>query len=98
MRGARALDGEEAFWKARLGNTAAWLTNAEAHRRDRNQKEGRRSFRQPSSAPSGYFFPLPIWNIFVPQVAHVPLIAGLPFFMVTAVGSFISVFALHFTQ
>jgi hypothetical protein len=46
----------------------------------------------------GYFLPLPIWNIFVPQVPQVPLVAGLPFFIVTAVGSFISLFALHLTQ
>ena len=31
---------------------------------------------------TNYFFPLPIWNIFVPQSAHVPLMAGLPFFIV----------------
>lgn len=40
----------------------------------------------------------PILNIFVPQWEQVPEVAGLPFFMVTAVGSFISFFALHLTQ
>ena len=45
-----------------------------------------------------YFFGLPIWNIFVPHSVQVPLIAGLPFFIVTSVGSFISRLALHFTQ
>jgi len=41
---------------------------------------------------------LPIRNIFVPQVGHTPWVAGLPFFMVTALGFFISFLALHFTQ
>jgi hypothetical protein len=41
---------------------------------------------------------LPILNIFVPQVEHVPVVAGLPFFIVMAVGLFISFFALHLTQ
>jgi hypothetical protein len=45
--------------------------------------------------PSAY---LPILNIFVPQVAHVPVVAGLPFFIVIAVGFFISCFDLHLTQ
>jgi len=40
----------------------------------------------------------PILNIFVPQWEHVPDVAGLPFFMVTAVASFISLLALHLTQ
>jgi hypothetical protein len=44
---------------------------------------------------TGYF---PILNIFVPQLEHVPVVAGLPFFIVMAVGFFISFFALHFTQ
>jgi hypothetical protein len=34
----------------------------------------------------------------VPQSGHVPSLAGLPFFIVTAFGSFISFFALHFMQ
>jgi len=41
---------------------------------------------------------LPILNILVPQVAQVPVVAGLPFFIVMAVGFFISFFALHLTQ
>jgi hypothetical protein len=41
---------------------------------------------------------LPILYILVPQVAHVPVVAGLPFFIVTAVGFFISFLALHLTQ
>ena len=44
------------------------------------------------------YFAAPILNIFVPQVSQVPVVAGLPFFMVIAVASFISFFALHFTQ
>ncbi len=42
--------------------------------------------------------PLPILNIFVLHVGQVPEIAGLPFFMVTGFGFFISLFVLHFTQ
>lgn len=41
---------------------------------------------------------LPILYIFVPHVPHVPVTAGLPFFIVTSWASFISLFALHFTQ
>ena len=40
----------------------------------------------------------PILNTLVPQVEHVPEVAGLPFFMVMAVGFKISFFALHLTQ
>ena len=44
---------------------------------------------------------LPGFNILyipVPQVGHLPFIAGLPFFIVTFWASFISFLALHFTQ
>ena len=41
---------------------------------------------------------LPILNILVPQVGQIPCVAGLPFFMVISLGSFISLLALHFTQ
>ena len=41
---------------------------------------------------------LPILNILVPHVTQVPVIAGLPFFIVIAVGLTISFFALHLTQ
>ncbi len=41
---------------------------------------------------------LPILNILVPHVPQVPVVAGLPFFIVIAVGLCISFFALHFTQ
>jgi hypothetical protein len=41
---------------------------------------------------------LPILNILVPHEGHVPCVAGRPFFMVMAFGSFISFLALHFTQ
>jgi len=37
-------------------------------------------------------------NILVPQEGHSPWVAGLPFFMVTALVFFISFLALHFTQ
>jgi hypothetical protein len=40
----------------------------------------------------------PILNIFVPQDGQMPWVAGRPFFMVIATGSFISFLALHFTQ
>jgi hypothetical protein len=36
--------------------------------------------------------------VFVPQTAHVPFMAGLPFRIVTRCGFFCSVFFLHFTQ
>ena len=37
-------------------------------------------------------------NMAVPQVGHTPFVAGLPFFMVIALASFISFLDLHFTQ
>jgi len=40
----------------------------------------------------------PIRNIFVPQTGQVPWVAFFPFFIVMLCGSFISLFALHFTQ
>jgi hypothetical protein len=40
----------------------------------------------------------PILNIFVPQTGQMPWVAGLPFFIVIFVASFISRFALHLTQ
>ncbi len=40
----------------------------------------------------------PIRMIVVPHTGHLPLVAGFPFFSVTAAASFISRFALHFTQ
>ena len=40
----------------------------------------------------------PILNIVVPQVGHDPLVAGFLFFIVVAMGFFISFFDLHFTQ
>ena len=45
-----------------------------------------------------YYFVEPIRNILVPQVGHTPWVAGLPFFMVIALASFISLFIRHFTQ
>lgn len=40
----------------------------------------------------------PILNIFVPQVGHLPSVAGLPFFIVMGVGLDISRFTRHFRQ
>jgi hypothetical protein len=40
----------------------------------------------------------PILNILVPQTGQTPWVAGLPFFIVILVASFISRFALHLTQ
>jgi hypothetical protein len=46
----------------------------------------------------GNYLGFPILNIFVPQVGHTPWVAGLPFFIVILLGSFISLFSRHFTQ
>ena len=43
------------------------------------------------------YFP-PILNILVPQTGHDPVIAGLPFFILTSLASFICLFCLHFMQ
>ena len=43
-------------------------------------------------------YPLPILNIFVPQTGQAPCVAGFTFFIVMELASFISRFALHFTQ
>jgi hypothetical protein len=45
-----------------------------------------------------FSYALPILNIEMPHVGHVPFVAGLPFFMVTAWVLFISLLSLHFTQ
>jgi len=45
-----------------------------------------------------FVLPYPILYIFVLQVGQVPFVAGLPFFMVTDFGFFISLLVLHFTQ
>ena len=44
------------------------------------------------------YLDLPILNILVPQVGQVPWVAGFLFFIVTALGLFISFLALHLTQ
>jgi hypothetical protein len=49
----------------------------------------------------GDYFALPILNILVlhvGQVPQVPVVAGLSFFIVTALGFFITFLALHLTQ
>jgi hypothetical protein len=43
-------------------------------------------------------YPLPILNIFVPQLGQVPCVAGFPFFILIALESFISFLDRHFTQ
>ena len=44
------------------------------------------------------YLALPILNIFVPHVGQTPWVAGLPFFIVISLVSFISRLALHLTQ
>jgi hypothetical protein len=46
----------------------------------------------------GDYFALPILNILVLHVGQVPVVAGLSFFIVTALGFFITFLALHLTQ
>ncbi len=41
---------------------------------------------------------MPMRYILVPQAGHVPLVAGFPFFIVTAVGFCISFFVRHLRQ
>ena len=43
-------------------------------------------------------FTAPILKVFVPHFEHSPEVAGLPLLIVTGVGFFISVLALHFMQ
>ena len=47
---------------------------------------------------TGSYCLLPILNILVLQVGQTPCVAVLPFFMVMALASFISLLARHFTQ
>ena len=49
-------------------------------------------------APRADYVAAPIRMIEVPHTGHLPFMAGFPFFSVTAAASFISRFALHFTQ
>ena len=51
-----------------------------------------------SDLPEYQFQPLPILNILVPQLGQTPCVAGLPFFMVIDLVSFISFLARHLTQ
>lgn len=44
------------------------------------------------------YFELPILNIPVPHVGHLPFIAGLPFLSVTGTAFGSSLFSRHFTQ
>src|SRR5712691_7388175 len=46
----------------------------------------------------GSYFAAPIRIIVVPHTGHLPFIAGLPFFSLTATASLISRLARHFTQ
>ena len=46
----------------------------------------------------GVYFVLPILNILVLHVGQVPVVAGFSFFIVTALGFFITFLALHLTQ
>ncbi len=41
---------------------------------------------------------MPMRNILVPQTGQTPWVAGLPFFRVTGLASFISLLARHFTH
>ena len=44
------------------------------------------------------FYAFPILNTLVPQVGHMPWVAGLPFFMTMDLGFLISTLVLHFMQ
>ena len=73
--------------------------NGGAHKEIRNRRaEWACRYRERSTIAQKNYLLAPILNIFVPQCEQVPEVAGFPFFMVTAVGSFISFFALHLTQ
>jgi hypothetical protein len=64
-----------------------------------NQKgQGRRILAFASGFGWLSFYPLPILNILVPQVAHTPRVAALPFFIVIALARFICFFERHFMQ
>ena len=60
--------------------------------------QSRRRGAASKAKSEAYLVCAPILNIFVPQWEQVPWVAGLPFFIVTGVGSFISFLALHLTQ
>jgi hypothetical protein len=60
------------------------------------KRNGLEEKRSANCTPFHYAFP--ILNILVPQSKHVPVVAGLPFFIVTGSGLFIGFLALHFTQ
>ena len=70
-----------------------------AGRAERRTRRGRRARRATAASWSDDDqVALPILKILVPQVGQVPVVAGLPFFMVIACGSLISVGALHLRQ
>jgi hypothetical protein len=61
-----------------------------------NKKAGEQA--SPASILISGTYPLPIRYILVPQTGQEPLVAGLPFFIWTAFGSFISRWVRHFKQ
>jgi triosephosphate isomerase len=63
------------------------------------QEEGKspQNWTQASACVNRQAYP-PMRNILVPHLGQVPFVAGLPFLSFTLFGSFISRFALHFTQ
>ena len=72
----------------------------------RNTPAGQTEDRRPGGDASPVFegssreprYPLPMRYILVPQTGQVPLVAGLPFFIVTALGFRISLWVRHFRQ
>jgi hypothetical protein len=54
--------------------------------------------KRSSDRRSRSYFALPILYMPVLQTGHTPLVAGFPFFIVTAVAFFISRWVLHFKQ
>jgi hypothetical protein len=60
--------------------------------------EGRLGAPHSQIRPVSKSYLSPILNIFVPQVAHTPRVAGRPFFILICSVLFIDRFCLHFMQ
>jgi hypothetical protein len=75
---------------------------APVHRKAADQKTGKRprkaAFPISRIKNSDTYLAAPMRQIVVPQSGHLPLVIGLPFFVVLSTGSFMIFFALHFTQ
>jgi hypothetical protein len=79
--------------RSHIASAIGSLVKFHQMQKGRGQLQPRPFHYQPQPAQA-----LPILNILVLQVGQTPWVAGLPFFIVMALGLFISFFERHLTQ